>query len=346
MAGNNSLKRAQANKEDEFYTKISDVEKELKHYTTHFKGKHVFCNCDDPEESSFWRYFALNFNRLGLSRLTSTHYKENGQSYRLDIYKDVPEEVKDKPTFITLEGSNIDLPLGYITDLKEDGDFRSDESIDILQECDIVVTNPPFSLFREFIAQLFEYQKDFLVIGNQNAITYKEIFGYLKTNQMWLGANYGDMAFKVPAHYEPRKTRFWIDDFGQKWRSMGNICWFTNLDFKQRHEDLILYKHYTPEEYKTYHNYDAIEVSKVVDIPVDYNGKMGVPITFLNKYNPEQFNIVGLANDKRVIDDAFVQGKETYLDDNHKKFVGMVLDVNGVLKATYARIIITRKASK
>ena len=346
MAGNNSLKQAQANKEDEFYTQISDVEKELKHYTTHFKGKHVFCNCDDPEESSFWRYFALNFNRLGLSRLTSTHYKENGQSYRLDIYKDVPEEVKDKPTFITLEGSNIDIPLGYITDLKEDGDFRSDESIDILQKCDIVVTNPPFSLFREFIAQLFEYQKDFLVIGNQNAITYKEIFGYLKTNQMWLGANYGDMAFKVPAHYEPRKTRFWIDDFGQKWRSMGNICWFTNLDFKQRHEDLILYKHYTPEEYKTYHNYDAIEVSKVVDIPVDYNGKMGVPITFLNKYNPEQFNIVGLANDKRVIDDAFVQGKETYLDDNHKKFVGMVLDVNGVLKATYARIIITRKASK
>lgn len=346
MAGNKSLKRAQANKEDEFYTQISDVEKELKHYTNHFKGKHVFCNCDDPEESSFWRYFALNFKRLGLSRLTSTHYMENGQSYRLDIYKDVPEDAKNKPTFLTLEGSSIDLPLGYITDLEEDGDFRSDESIAILNECDIVVTNPPFSLFREFIAQLFEYQKEFLIIGNQNAITYKEIFGYLQRNQMWLGANYGDMAFKVPAHYEPRKTRFWIDETGQKWRSMGNICWFTNLDFTQRHEDLILYRSYNSEDYPTYYNYDAIEVSKVVDIPSDFDGKMGVPITFLNKYNPEQFEIIGLANDKRVIDKAFVQGKETYLDEGHKRFVGMVLEKNGELKATYARIIIKRKENK
>lgn len=192
MAGNNSLTRAKANKEDEFYTQISDVEKELKHYTNHFKGKHVFCNCDDPEESSFWRYFALNFKRLGLSRLTSTHYMENGESYRLDIYKDVPESEKHKPTFLTLEGSNIDLPLGYITDLKEDGDFRSEESIEILSECDIVVTNPPFSLFREFIDTLFEYDVNFLVIGSQNAVTYKETFNYIQSGKMWLGANYGE----------------------------------------------------------------------------------------------------------------------------------------------------------
>ena len=327
MAGNNSLTRAKANKEDEFYTQISDVEKELKHYTNHFKGKHVFCNCDDPEESSFWRYFALNFNRLGLSRLTSTHYKVNGQSYRLDIYKDVPEEVKDKPTFMTLEGSNIDLPLGYITDLKEDGDFRSDESIDILQECDIVVTNPPFSLFREFITQLIEYQKDFLVIGNQNAITYKEIFCYLQSNQMWLGANYGDMAFKVPDHYEPRKTRFWIDDFGQKWRSLGNICWFTNLDFKQRHEELILYKSYTPDEFPKYDEYNAINVNKVAEIPFDYDGIMGVPITFLNKRSPEQFDLIGI--DRYVADNPHY-GKRFTLNN----------------KEVYARILIKRKVRK
>lgn len=324
MAGNNSLTLAKANKEDEFYTQISDIEKELKHYQHHFKGKHVFCNCDDPEESSFWRYFALNFKRLGLNRLTSTHYLENGQSYRLDIYQTVPEEAKNKPTFLTLEGTAIDLPLGYVTDLTEDGDFRSEESITILKECDIVVTNPPFSLFREFIAQLFAYQKDFLIIGNQNAITYKEIFGYLQGNHMWLGATYGDMAFKVPAHYEPRKTRFWIDDYGQKWRSMGNICWFTNLDFAKRHEELILYKTYTPEEYLEYDNYKAINVNKVAEIPFDYDGVMGVPITFLNKHNPDQFDLIGI---------------DRYVPDNPN--YGKRFTINN--KEVYARILIKRK---
>ncbi|WP_270315792.1 adenine-specific methyltransferase EcoRI family protein [Streptococcus infantarius] len=320
MAGNNSLTRAKANKEDEFYTQISDVEKELKHYTNHFKGKHVFCNCDDPEESSFWRYFALNFKRLGLSRLTSTHYMENGESYRLDIYKDIPESEKHKPTFLTLEGSNIDLPLGYITDLKEDGDFRSEESLKILSECDIVVTNPPFSLFREFIDILFEYDVNFLVIGSQNAVTYKETFNYIQSGKMWLGANYGDMAFKVPSYYEPRETRFWIDESGQKWRSMGNICWFTNLDFKQRHDELILYKKYSPEEFPFYDNYDVINVNKVADIPVDYDGIMGVPITFFNKFNPDQFEIVGLANSARYLGDF-----ECYTLIDTKKIYNRVL---------------------
>jgi hypothetical protein len=320
MAGNNSLTLAKAKKEDEFYTQISDIEKEIKHYTEHFENKHVFCNCDDPEESSFWRYFALNFKRLGLRRLTSTHYTEKGQSFRLDIYKEVPEDVKNSPTFITLDGSDIDLPLGYITDLKEDGDFRSAESIAIMKECDIVVTNPPFSLFREFIDTLFKFDVDFLVIGSQNAVTYKETFNYLQNGLMWLGANYGDMAFKVPAHYEPRSTRFWIDDYGQKWRSMGNICWFTNLDFKQRHEELILYKKYTPEEYPFYNNYNIINVNKIVDIPEDYTDVMGVPITFFNKFNPEQFEIMGLANSARYLGDL-----ECYTIIEDKKIYNRVL---------------------
>ena len=180
--------------------------------------------------------------------------------------------------------------------LKGDGDFRSKECIELLKEADIVVTNPPFSLFREYVAQLMEYDKKFLIIGNQNAIKYKEIFPLLKANKVWLGYQFGDMKFKVPDFYEPRETRFWIDETGQKWRSLGNICWFTNLDIKKRHEDLILYKYYTPEEYPTYANYNAIDVSKTADIPCDYDGLMGVPITFMDKYNPEQFEIIGMAH--------------------------------------------------
>ena len=191
MAGNKLLTKAKRNKKDEFYTQLSDIEKELRHYKDHFFDKHIFCNCDDPEFSNFWRFFALNFNQLGLKRLTSTHYEENGQSYRLDIYRDVPEEAKNKPTFLTMEGSEADLPLGYITKLEENGDFRSKESIEILKDCDIVVTNPPFSLFREYIAQLMEYDKKFIIIGHQNAITYKEVFPYIRNNQIWLG--YGNL---------------------------------------------------------------------------------------------------------------------------------------------------------
>ena len=178
--------------------------------------------------------------------------------------------------------------------LKGDGDFRSKECIELLKEADIVVTNPPFSLFREYVAQLMEYEKKFLIIGNQNNVTYKEIFPLLMQNKIWLGYKSGDMAFKVPADSEPRVTRYWEDEQGQKWRSLGNICWFTNLDHKKRHEDLILYKTYSPEEYPKYDNFDAINVNKTEDIPMDYNGAMGVPITFLDKYNPEQFEILGL----------------------------------------------------
>lgn len=182
-----------------------------------------------------------------------------------------------------------------LTQLVGDGDFRSEECLDLLKEADIVVTNPPFSLFREYLTVLIEHQKDFLIIGNQNAITYKEIFPLLKENKMWLGNMAGDMAFTVPDYYEPRETRYWEDENGQKWRSLGNICWFTNLDIKKRHEDLILIKKYKPEEYPRYDNYEAINVDRIADIPYDYEGVMGVPITFMDKYNPAQFEILGIS---------------------------------------------------
>lgn len=281
MAKNGSLTAASKAKEDEFYTQITDIEKELKHYKEHFADKIVFCNCDDPEESNFWKYFELNFNQLGLKKLISTHYDAEKPTYKLEF-----------------DGSSI-----VKTDLSQNGDFRSPECIEILDECDIVVTNPPFSLFREYMTILLEHKKHFLVIGSQNNVTYKEIFPLLKNNEIWLGYNSGDMAFKVPSWYEPRATRYWQDETGQKWRSMGNITWFTNLDIQKRHEDLILYRQFNEEEYPYYDNYNAIEVSKVVDIPIDFDGIMGVPITFMDKYNPDQFEILGLTTGRKEFDE-------------------------------------------
>ena len=211
-----------------------------------------------------------------------------------------------------------------LSTLKQHGDFRSAECIELLKQADIVCTNPPFSLFREYVAQLIAFDKKFLIIGNQNAITYKEIFPLIKENRLWLGFKAGDMAFRVPENYEARETRYWQDETGQKWRSMGNICWFTNLDHKKRHEELVLYKRYTPEEYPKYDKYDAINVDKTADIPCDYDGVMGVPITFLDKYSPEQFEIVGL---------------DRYVEDNPR--YGHRFNING--KEIYARILIRRK---
>ena len=303
-----SLDRAKNAKQDEFYTQSPDIENELKHYRQHFMGKTILCNCDDPYESNFFKYFAGNFNFLGLRKLIATCY--NGSPVQgLEIpsffetdsglkkaYKVEIKEVKDLNGDGRIDLSDVKYLIqndkNVLTELKENGDFRSDECIELLKEADIIVTNPPFSLFREYIDTLMKYDKKFLVIGNQNAITYKEIFPLIKNNLLWLGYKFGDMAFKVPDYYEPRETRYWQDESGQKWRSMGNICWFTNLDHKKRHEELILYKRYTPEEYPKYDNYDAINVDKVSDIPCDYYGVMGVPITFLDKYNPEQFEIV------------------------------------------------------
>lgn len=307
---NKNLNRAKSAKKDEFYTQLPDIENELRHYGSHFAGKTVLCNCDDPYESNFFKYFALNFNRLGLRKLIATCYdgspvQGNELLLKFDDLDDEPKkkaykveitEVYDADGNGAVNLADVQYLLrndrNVLAPLAGNGDFRSKECVELLKQADIVVTNPPFSLFREYVAQLIKYGKKFLIIGNQNAITYKEIFPLIMDNRLWLGFHSGDMSFKVPADSEPRATRYWQDSNGQKWRSMGNICWFTNLDHKKRHEDLILWKHYTPEEYPKYDNYDAINVDKVVDIPCDYDGVMGVPITFLEKYNPEQFEIV------------------------------------------------------
>jgi len=289
---NASLYRARSAKEDEFYTQLIDVERELKHYRKHFKGKVVYCNCDDPRVSAFFHYLSYNFEKLGLKKLIATCYK----SQKRDMFSPYNS---DKAILLEYDGDKSgkrfpDPAEIDVTCLEGDGDFRSPESINLLKQADIVVTNPPFSLFREFVAQLIEYDKKFIILGSQNAITYKEIFPHLQQGKMWLGANSGDMKFKVPEHYTPRATRYWEDDEGQKWRSFGNMCWFTNLDFPKRHEDLILYKKYQAEDYPSYDNFDAIEVGKVADIPMDYDGVIGVTPGFLAKHNPDQFDIVGI----------------------------------------------------
>ena len=285
---NNSLIKAKSAKMDEFYTQLSDIEKELGHYKEYFKGKIVFCNCDDPEESNFWQYFTLNFEYLGLKKLISTHFEDSKPSYKLEIVKDVNNDGK------------INKLDTIRTPLRQNGDFRSPECIEFLKEADIVVTNPPFSLFREYVAQLVEYNKEFIIIGSQNAVTHTEIFKLIKKNKIWLGYCCGDMAFTVPEHYEERPTRFWIDENGQKWRSMGNICWLTNLPNTKRNENLRLGKKYSEAGYPKYDNYDAINVDKTKDIPYDYAGVMGVPITFMDKYNPEQFEILGAGTSEDI----------------------------------------------
>lgn len=324
-----NLAAAKTAKEDEFYTQMSDIERELQHYWPHFAGKVVLCNCDDPYESNFFKYFALNFNLLGLKKLICTCFDGSpvqGNELLLDFgdfgeepkkiaYKVEITEVKDLNGDGAVDLADVQYLLkndkNAISLLKQHGDFRSAECIELLKQADIVVTNPPFSLFREYIGQLMRYEKKFLIIGNQNAITYKEIFPLLKDNKVWLGYKVGDMAFKVPQYFEPRKTRYWLDDTGQKWRSMGNICWFTNLDHNKRHEGMDLVRLYSPEDYPKYDNYDAINVDKTQDIPCDYPGAMGVPITFLDKYNPEQFEIIKFrkGNDDK---DLSINGKCPY----------------------------------
>jgi len=343
ISQNSNLHKARNSKKDEFYTQLSDIERELKHYKSYFKGKVAYCNCDDPRISNFFHYFSYNFEKLGLKKIITTCYKNQN----MDMFS---QNDSEQAVYLEYDGdrngnSVPDSKEIGIKPLQGDGDFRSKECIELLKQADVVVTNPPFSLFREYIAQLTEYDKNFLIIGNVNAITYKETFKLIKENKLWLGASIhsGDREFGVPDDYPLNAASCRVDDEGRKFIRVKGVRWFTNLDYKERHEDLILYRNYNPQEYPQYVNYDAIEVSKTADIPMDYKGKMGVPITFLDKYNPEQFEIIGLANDKREIDDAFVQANEIYLDDQHKKFVGMVLKEKNQLRATYARIIIRNK---
>lgn len=296
----NSVKKLQkANKEKygEFYTRLSDIENELRYYTRHLKGKTVLCNCDDPRVSNFFRYFALNFRVLGLKRLIATCYKNDNP----DLFS---EGIVDKSIYSDYNGG---FPCNALTDfcripyeeLNGDGvysagDFRSKDCINLLKQADVVVTNPPFSLFREYVAQLIKYNKQFLIIGEKNAITYKEIFPLIKDNKIWLGQSVhsGEVLFYVTdEYYKEHKSVCKIDSDGRKCKGIG-VRWFTNLDVASRHEEIILYKSYNPDDYPKYDNYDAINVDKVSDIPCDYDGVMGVPITFLDKYNPEQFEIV------------------------------------------------------
>ena len=271
-----NLSNAKRAKNDEFYTQLSDIENELKHYKSHFAGKVVYCNCDDARKSNFFRFFQKKFNDYGLKKLITTSYNENGHGSVLVYEGD------------TNGNGKLDDNEVKVSELKGNGDFRSEECIELLKEADIVVTNPPFSLFREYIATLVQYNKKFLVIGNQNAITYKEIFPLIKENKLWTGNNMVK-TFRVP---QVTNKNCEVLPNGEIIAKFGSICWFTNLDIKKRHEEIILYKSYNEEEFPKYDNYDAIEVSKVCEIPKDYDGIMGVPITFLYRYNPSQFEIV------------------------------------------------------
>jgi hypothetical protein len=320
---NKNLNKASHAKKDEFYTQLADIENELKHYKDQFRGKVVLCNCDDPKESNFVKYFSMKFEEFGLKKLIATHYKEANLFTHEQPYK--LEYTGGK------KGNRMPDPKEFMTKMISDGDFRSKECIDLLEQADIVVTNPPFSLFREYISQLMDYGKKFLILGNQNAIIYKEIFKFIKENKLWLGYdNGGTKWFQVPPDYDiPTESRIKTEN-GVKYISMGSIMWFTNLDTKKRHEKLTLYKKYTSKEYPKYDNYDAIEVSKVFEIPIDYKGVMGVPITFLDKYNPEQFEIIG---------------SNRGVDQDPKGIYGRGSHLNG--KETFKRLFIkSRKVKK
>ena len=315
---NQTLHVAKSSKKDEFYTQLSDIESELKHYKAHFRNKVVFCNCDDPRNSNFFNYFVCNFENLGLKKLITTCYKNQEQ----DLFV---QKVPENAVFIEYEGDKnkskifdtaerFAVAIG-IKKLKGDGDFRSQESAELLKQSDIVVTNPPFSLFREYVEQLIKYEKKFLIIGNINAITYKEIFKLIKENRAWLGINMGRgiSGFIVPDHYELYGTETSIDGFGNRIISPNNCLWLTNLETSKRQEDIILTKTYygNEGEYPKFDNYDAINVDKTKDIPMDYTGVMGVPITFLHKFNPEQFELIKFRkgnNDK----DLSINGKCPY----------------------------------
>jgi hypothetical protein len=367
MAGNKSLHDASKAKKDEFYTQLDDIANELKHYKEHFRGKTIFCNCDDPYESNFFKYFAMNFNAFGLKKLIATCYDGSPiAGDELPFVFEITNEGDKKVAYKVEITEMTDINGDGATDLqdvkellrknppillKQHGDFRSAECIALLKEADIVVTNPPFSLFREYLAQLIKYEKEFLIIGNQNAITYKDCFQLIKGNKMWLGASIhsGDREFQIPKDYPMNAAGQRIDEKGNKYIRVKGVRWFTDLDYKERHEDLDLYKHYSPEEYPKYENYDAINVNKTADIPCDYVGAMGVPITFLDKYNPEQFEIIGLG----ISNSGLEVGVRPYKPE-HKKYRkeiqkrgavdgDLYMMRNGIVEVPYARILIRNK---
>ena len=355
MAGNSNLHKANIAKKDEFYTQLVDIELELKHYRKHFKDKVVFCNCYDPYESNFFKYFAMNFNYLGLKKLIATCYMGSpvmGEQFdQLSLFDILPSEENMPKKFpykieitevIDINGDGaIDLAdvtyllrnrKNTLSLLEGNGDFRSQECVEIIKQADIVVTNPPFSLFREYVAQLIEYDKKFLIIGNQNAITYKEIFPLIKDNKMWLGFGFkGGAAHFINKYYVDYAT---AGDHRAGMIRVSGVVWFTNLDIKKRHEELELYKKYNPKDYHKYDNFNAINVDRTADIPEDYDGEMGVPITFLDKYNPDQFEIIDALNRYALLD---TQNTNEYVRSVHSH----TCNINGV--PTYFRIVIKKK---
>ena len=328
MASKN-LTNAKVQKKDEFYTLAVDIENEMKHYRDYFKGKTVFCNCDDPFESNFFKHFALYFNVYGLKKLIATCYdgstitgtqlpiftdNDNNSEIKKTAYKIEITEVKDANGDGAIDLNDVEILIkDNVTKLNGNGDFRSDECVELLKEADVVVTNPPFSLFREYVAQLEEYNKKFIIIGNVNAITYKEIFPLIRENKLWLGVSIhsGDREFAVPKTYPLNASGCREDENGNRFIRVKGVRWFTNIEHKRRHEELTLFQNYSAEKYPKYDNFDAINVDKTSDIPCDYDGVMGVPITFLDKYNPEQFEIIKFSkgNDDR---DLTINGKIPY----------------------------------
>ena len=331
MAKNENLHKAKKAKADEFYTQLSDIENECKHYKEHFKGKTILCNCDDPRVSNFFFYFSQNFEYLGLKKLIATCYK----SRDINLFS---EGKAEKAVYIVYEGDKngnhkVEDSELDIKELQYDGDFRSDECKELLKQADIVVTNPPFSLFREYVAQLIEYDKKFLIIGHQNAIKYKEIFRLLKENKIWLGYGFKGGAGHFISKYQDIAT---AGDHREGMIRVSGVTWFTNLEHDKRHEKLILYKEYNPEEnpeeYPKYDNYDAIEVGKTKDIPMNYDGVMGPPITFMDKYNPEQFEIIWTT-------DRGGDGMLEHLKLPHSRYDAPVVAGKGL----YSRIFIRKK---
>jgi hypothetical protein len=343
MANNNiGLQKANKSKNDEFYTQLSDIENELKHYKEHFKNKVVFCNCDDPRVSNFFLYFSYKFEHLGLKKLIATCYK----SQNANLFS---ENKSEKAIYLEYEGGR-NIPTSAeidIRQLKGNGDFRSKECIELLKQSDIVVTNPPFSLFREYVAQLVEYDKKFVIVGHQNAIKYKEIFPLIRDNKIWLGFGFtGGAGHFINTQYEDYAT---AGDHKEGMIRVSGVHWFTNLDINKRHEDLILYKNYIPEEYPKYENFDAINVDVTKHIPVDYKGKMGVPITFMDKYNPDQFEIIGVGIANLGLEIGIQPYKPQY--KKYRKEVqkrgavdgDLYFVKNGEVDVPYSRIIIKNK---
>jgi hypothetical protein len=349
------LKNAKEAKQDEFYTQMVDIELEMKNYRDLFKGKIVLCNCDDPFESNFFKYFALNFNYLNLKKLIATCYdgspfagtqldifdisnvnKNDKRAFKIEI-SEIPDLNKDGAIDLTDVEFLLKSNKNCLTPLKGNGDFRSDECLELLKESDIVVTNPPFSLFREYIQQLFLFQKKFLILGNIGAVAYKEVFPLIKSNKLWLGQSIhsGDREFRIPQNYKVRSKSFRVDELGNRYVRVVGIRWFTNLNHKERHENLILYKRFSKEEFPKYDNYDAINVSSTQEIPLDYFGLMGVPVTFIDKYNPNQFEIIGMGTGDSA--------KEIGVKKNYRGRTDLAVTINGEKSCPYQRIIIRRK---